>query len=237
MRTAALLGLAVARTEVRTFGGRRALVVQRFDRLVDDASVRRIHQEDLVQALGRSPAQKYQAGGGPGPVELLALLRRTVTPAARAQDVDAFLDAVAVNWLLGCTDAHARNISLLLAGDQVRLAPLYDLNSFLPYADAPERGVTMSMAIGAFARYRSLEVEARDWRWLARRAQVDEDRLLERVRGLADAVPDAAARAALDAEHGGAVEMPARPLRAFARRYVRAVTAHAAACRERLGRG
>jgi serine/threonine-protein kinase HipA len=237
MATAALLGLPVASTQVLLFAGHRALVVRRYDRLVRDGAVRRIHQEDLVQALGRPPTDKYQAGGGPGLADLLALLRRTVSPSARSEDVDSLLEAAAVNWLLGCTDAHARNYSLLLAGGEVRLAPLYDLNSFLPYASAPDRGVTLSMAIGPVDRYGSLEIDRHDWEWLARRANVDERRLVERVRWLADAVPDAAAQAAAGAEQDGSVEMPVRPLRDFARRYVRTVTAHATACRERLDGG
>ena len=39
------------------------------------------------------------------------------------------------NFLIGGTDAHAKNVSLLIAGrGQVRLAPCYDLISILPYA-------------------------------------------------------------------------------------------------------
>jgi hypothetical protein len=33
-----------------------------------------------------------------------------------------FADALIWNWVIGGTDAHAKNYSLLLAGDQVRLA-------------------------------------------------------------------------------------------------------------------
>jgi len=42
---------------------------------------------------------------------------------------------VIFNFLIGGTDAHAKNVSLLIAGrGQVRLAPCYDLISILPYA-------------------------------------------------------------------------------------------------------
>ncbi len=47
--------------------------------------------------------------------------------------VRRFADALIWNWLIAGTDAHAKNYSLLLAGDQVRLAPLYDIASALPY--------------------------------------------------------------------------------------------------------
>ena len=44
-----------------------------------------------------------------------------------------FADALIWNWIVGGTDAHAKNYSLLLSADQVRLAPLYDIASGLPY--------------------------------------------------------------------------------------------------------
>ncbi|WP_297148780.1 HipA domain-containing protein [uncultured Ellagibacter sp.] len=38
------------------------------------------------------------------------------------------------NYLIGATDAHAKNHSLLLvAPDDIRLAPLYDVASIAPY--------------------------------------------------------------------------------------------------------
>jgi len=43
---------------------------------------------------------------------------------------------------------HAKNYSLLLAADQVRLAPLYDIASALPYG-AHERKLRFAMKIGA----------------------------------------------------------------------------------------
>lgn len=46
-----------------------------------------------------------------------------------------FVDALAFTWIIAGTDAHAKNYSLLLAGPQVRLAPLYDVASALPYDD------------------------------------------------------------------------------------------------------
>lgn len=52
-------------------------------------------------------------------------------------DVERFLKANMFNWLIGGgTDAHAKNYSFLIdAGDEIRLAPLSDLSSQLPYPD------------------------------------------------------------------------------------------------------
>ena len=58
-----------------------------------------------------------------------------------------FADALIWNWLIAGTDAHAKNYSLLLAGGQVRLAPLYDIASALPYG-THERKLRFAMKIG-----------------------------------------------------------------------------------------
>jgi len=42
-------------------------------------------------------------------------------------------DALVFNWLIAGTDAHAKkNYGFLFAGDQIRLASLYDITSVLP---------------------------------------------------------------------------------------------------------
>jgi serine/threonine-protein kinase HipA len=228
MRTAAHLGLPVPDTRVITFAGRRALVVQRYDRLTRDGHVYRIHQEDLVQALGRRPSDKYEASGGPGLTTLVDLLRRVVSAESVSHDVNTLLDAVAFNWLTAGTDAHARNYSLLLAGNQVRFAPLYDLNSFLPYNSLAH--VDMSMSIGGSGHFRSSHVTANDWRWTARRAQVDPDELLQRVGTMAARLPDAA-RAAVVA---GGIDEVSAATRAFGARFVDGVSSHAQQCAARL---
>src|SRR5205814_1903999 len=113
----------------------RVIVVERYDRQrTTDGAVARIHQEDLCQALGVMPTAKYQNEGGPTPEDIVALLRHNVSPAAAAaESVDRFAGMLAFNWIIGGTDAHAKNYSVLLHGPQVRLAPAYDVASALVY--------------------------------------------------------------------------------------------------------
>lgn len=92
----------------------------------------RVHQEDLCQALGVPPSLKYQNEDGPTPSQIARLLRDVMPPGAGEDAVRRFADALIWNWLIGGTDAHAKNYSILLAGDQVRLAPLYDIASAPP---------------------------------------------------------------------------------------------------------
>jgi serine/threonine-protein kinase HipA len=85
-----------------------------------------------------------------------------------------------------------KNYSLLLAGDQVRLAPLYDVASALPYG-THERSLRFAMKIGGDYRvspYRNTWPEA------AAELNVDTDALMDRANELASAAPDAFADAA-----------------------------------------
>lgn len=186
-------GLLAARTRISRFGDESAIVVDRYDRLQVDDQVVRIHQEDLCQALGVLPSRKYQNEGGPGPIQIVDLLRNVMPAKAAADAVWRFIDALAWNWLIAGTDAHAKNYSLLLASNQVRLAPLYDVASALPYG-MDEKKLRLAMKIGGeydVFTYRN------PWPKAAHELGVDAEALIDRVRGLAaraaDAVADAAA--------------------------------------------
>lgn len=184
MRLAAAVGLPVAPTKVKQFAAARALVVTRFDRYqAPGGTWRRVHQEDAVQALGLAPGLKYETHGGPGVRRLVELLRHNVTRDHVATDVATFIDAVAFNWLTMGTDAHARNFALMHHGQTTRLAPLYDLSSFLPYA--VDRPAHLAMRIG-FTETDPARVSGRDWEELARDCRLDPDVTLARVRQLGD---------------------------------------------------
>ena len=125
---AASLGLNAARTSLERFEDEVCLVAERFDREMSGDDVRRVHFEDMCAALGVPTAQKYQQDGGPGPTDVVALLRQE-----NRADTSAFFLSLFYNSLIGNTDGHAKNYGLLLDGSRPRLAPLYDLNSLVPY--------------------------------------------------------------------------------------------------------
>jgi serine/threonine-protein kinase HipA len=189
---AARLGLVAARSSVLSLDD-TYIVVERYDRLPPSAEFpipQRIHQEDLCQALSLLPARKYQEEGGPGIAQIVSLLRRVSTEPEI--DVERFLRANIVNWLIGGTDAHAKNYSLLIStGDEVRLAPLYDLSSQLPYPELISQKV--SMKIGD--HYEIARVSLEDWRRVAQTCALDEERVIGWVSGMAKALPDEAAAA------------------------------------------
>ncbi|MGH3305158.1 MAG: type II toxin-antitoxin system HipA family toxin [Streptosporangiaceae bacterium] len=185
-------GLVAVRTRVSVFGTTSAVVVERYDRRATGRHVRRIHQEDICQALSVAPWGKYQNEGGPGPGDIADLMRRLMAPSAADDSIWRFADALIWNWLVAGTDAHAKNYSLLLAGDQVRLAPLYDISSALPYG-THERKLRMAMKIGGAY---GIAPRRNAWPLTARDLGLPAAELVDRVHELAALIPDAFADAA-----------------------------------------
>lgn len=188
------VGLSAARSDVVSFDGEQVVVVERFDRFDTGTGLRRVHQEDLCQATGCPPEMKYENQGGPSIIDIAALIRRHSTEAD--DDLQAFVDATVFNWVIANTDAHAKNYGFLLATDQCRLAPLYDLASALPYvsqhpvAHGPGEldGSRLNMAMSLFGTYRMSEVRVRDWLALFSELDMDPDNQLKRAVDLSSRV-------------------------------------------------
>lgn len=185
-------GLIVARTRVAQFGQESAIVVERYDRRITEGRLVRIHQEDICQALSVPPSRKYENESGPGAKDVARLLRDTMPPKIADEAVWRFIDALAWNWLIAGTDAHGKNYSLLLASGQVRLAPLYDVASALPYG-THERQLRFAMKIGGDYRVYPFQ---NPWPRAATDLGLDPDRVVQRVSDLSDRAPDALAEAA-----------------------------------------
>jgi len=204
-------------------------VVERYDRYpLGDGQVGRIHQEDMCQALGLPPTGKYQSDGGPSPEQIVELIRRAVGPAVAAVEVERFVDALALNWLIAGTDAHAKNYSVLLVRGQTRLAPLYDVASSLPYDDMYLPRLRLAMKVAS--EYRVAAITGRHWRALAGQSGLDPDRTVERIDELAARLP-AAFREAAGAD--AVVELRST----LPERLAAAVEEHVGACRRRLADG
>jgi serine/threonine-protein kinase HipA len=138
MRLAAAAGLEVAEVDrAETASGLPYLIVTRYDRDLTQEPVRRLHQEDLCQALGRPYFEKYQAEGGPGVLDAMGLIDDAST--APARDRPQLWLALVFNVLIGNCDAHGKNYSLLYDSRAPRLAPLYDLVSTAAYGELTQR--------------------------------------------------------------------------------------------------
>lgn len=186
LRLAAAAGLVCAESWIEYFDDEPAIVITRYDRIRVGGRWIRLHQEDMCQALGVPPTRKYENQGGPGVARIMELLLGSGEPAT---DRTRFLQAVVFNYLIGGTDAHAKNYSVLLAPGRFRLAPLYDIASVLPYVD---RRRDMRLAMRIAGHYRPEQVLPRHWEVLARQCHYPEDTLLAQVRTLIARLPDLA---------------------------------------------
>jgi serine/threonine-protein kinase HipA len=202
LAAARTLGLPAAETRLETFEDETAIVVERFDRSTRDGELIRVHQEDLCQAMSIPPVRKYQSDGGPTPGQIAELIRSTVPGPDAETDVWRFADALAFNWLIAGTGAHAKNYSLLLAGNQVRLAPLYDIASILPYDQSGGHRVKLAMKVGDDYKLRRTD-RSSAWEHAADELKLDRDRLIARVLDLAARTPAAFREAASGLQAGG----------------------------------
>lgn len=193
-------GIPTAGSEYVNFDGVPAVVVTRYDRIVHAPFVvERIHQEDLCQALATLPDNKYADEGGPSARDIIALLDRFD---GAAENKVAFTRQLLFNYLIGATDAHAKNYSVLLMDAQPpTFAPMYDVASALAY-DRDDRMVKLAMGIGGENRLG--RVSETDLRRYADMASLDADMVLEIAHGMAAEIPARAAELAdrLDAEGG-----------------------------------
>jgi serine/threonine-protein kinase HipA len=179
--------LPVANSEIRRFEDQIAIVIERYDRVRTGGAIRRIHQEDVCQAMGLLPTRKYQSDGGPGVHEIAELLATFST--APVEDTKTFVAAIGFNWLVAGTDAHAKNYALLLGSEaRIRLAPLYDLASALPYPGMRPIGLKLAMKIGG--EYGLRNIAARHWRRFAAEAHQNPDDVSANLRATAGAMPD-----------------------------------------------
>jgi serine/threonine-protein kinase HipA len=154
------LGVSSANAEIADFGGRRTLIVERFDRRwTANRRLLRVPQEDCCQALSIPPTKKYQSDGGPGMKDILELLKGSDAP---TEDLATFLRANIVFWLIGATDGHAKNFSFFLGpGGRFRLTPLYDIISAQPSLDAKQiqpKALKLAMSVGKSRHYAVNEI-------------------------------------------------------------------------------
>jgi serine/threonine-protein kinase HipA len=219
------MGLRAAASTVIHADGQPVIVIDRYDRLVRNGHFVRIHQEDFCQALAILPDLKYQNDGGPSAKAIAGVLKDSSSEVMT--DLWRFAEALAFNWLIAGTDAHAKNYSLLLAARaQVRLAPLYDLASSLPYpAEVNPHKAKLAMKIGS--KYKIKDVVGRHWSACARELGLPPAELLERIGTMASLIPDAATRVADSMEKSGIRHRVIGVL-------LEELAKHAEGCREKL---
>lgn len=129
------------------------LASRRYDRLFSDypscidghPCPMRLHQEDFAQAMGIPASQKYEHEPAQYMKKMFDILRSySSDPIA---DQMKLWDLIVFNYLIGNTDSHIKNYSLLYSADlkSKRLAPAYDIVSTLVYENSSR---DMAFSIG-----------------------------------------------------------------------------------------
>jgi serine/threonine-protein kinase HipA len=127
------------------------LVVERFDRERQADRVRRLHVIDACQALDFPVSYKYERNLGSGPdvrhIRDGVSFRRLFSVAGRAAQKAVATQTIArwalLQFLIGNSDAHGKNISFFCRRDGLVVAPFYDLVSVVQYKDV-EHGLAMA---------------------------------------------------------------------------------------------
>ncbi len=197
MTLARELGLTTAQTEVVNLAGIDCIIVSRFDRTVGaDGTVERIHQEDICQALGinaqaNQGRAKYEQHGGPGLAQVAALLDRHADDPQR--ELFRLAQAVAFTVVIGNSDAHAKNLSVLhTAPGVIELAPLYDSVPTMLWDTLPDRAAMHVNGVRVLSRVTVDDLLAEAERWplapaITQRAVED---LIDRMRPALGRLPE-----------------------------------------------
>ena len=151
---------------------KHAYAIKRFDR----SDQTRIHIEDFAQVFTIKPQKKYQASN----YETMARFIYADLP-ENDQAITEFLRQVFFNILIGNTDAHLKNWSIIYPdGVTPRLAPAYDLVSTLPYLKNRELALNFSKQKNFYA------IDKESLRYFAKRTQIPETLIIQVAKETAD---------------------------------------------------
>lgn len=159
--------------------GRKYLEIQRYDRRMHNGKIERTHQEDFCQVLGYLSRNKYQSDGGP---KISQIYKATLTYSQKKiNDCYKFIQMLIFNYIIGNTDAHAKNFSFLHTdrNNTVILSPAYDLVAVDAY---PRKIVSheTAMTINGKGTYDSLV--RKDWEALFTQLHLNAPSLIKDMR-------------------------------------------------------
>jgi serine/threonine-protein kinase HipA len=193
MRLAAKTGVPSVGVRYLEFKGEPAICVEHYDRLrTDEGKLIRIHQEDMCQIFSVDPSDKYPKDGGPTADMILDKLALVGLPNTRNKNREEFARALFFNYLVAAPDAHGKNYSVLLFGNSVRLAPIYDAASGIHYTQnrGELRYAHAAMRIGDENKFGNLR--RRHLTKFAERHHFDTEWITNQFKQMASAIPGAA---------------------------------------------
>lgn len=177
-------------------------IVQRYDRVVSGGKVRCLHQIDGCQLLGLGQDWKYERQGLVNHQRIVAAFRKLALP---ARDLLQYQRWVMFNYLIGNSDAHAKNVSVLIDETGYALAPFYDLLCVQVYGDD-----RLALYIGDDDRYAA--IGAHSWEAFCQDGGFSVKPTLSLFRKMAQEVPKAWASVVDQARAAGVLTGPEEAL-------------------------
>lgn len=158
----------------------------------------RLHQEDFAQAMGIPATDKYEKEDAGYLADMFSILRKYASNPV--EDQLKLWDMLVFDYLIGNTDAHIKNFSLLYGTDlrSVRLAPAYDIISTSIYSQS-----TREMSISVGGRRSLDEADREAFRDAAAEAGLGERMLMKRFDAMHARFREALDRAATELEEMG----------------------------------
>lgn len=185
MRLASALGLTVPESELLR-KPQPLYLIKRYDRFVDtDGALHRRHQIDFCQALNFPSHKKYEHEDGPSLSACFEVITRFSSQPAK--DRLSLISWVIFNFVIGNADAHAKNLSLLITQDGLKLAPFYDLLSTAIYDKLTDK---FALRIGG--ENRPEWIKKHHWDDLAKVSGANPRILWRQMKTLANTAPNAA---------------------------------------------
>ena len=154
-------------------------IVKRYDREMVQGNIVALHQIDGCQLLGHGASWKYERQAGL--VTLPKLVEQFRKLKISGRDLLSFQHWIMFNYLIGNSDAHGKNISLLISDKGYSLAPFYDLLCVKAYGDN-----SLALYIGDEASYS--EVGRHSWEYLCQMCGFNESATLKEFRKMAIAI-------------------------------------------------
>lgn len=165
LRTAEKLGIEIPESfiiKLGSFADEDVLfATKRYDRydLEGEKRLGRLHQEDFSQILSIPSEEKYEMPGQHYMADMFSVLRKNSE--RPIEDVQKMWDIITYHFLIGNTDGHIKNFSMLYSPDlkTKQLAPAYDIVSTVIYSGIRKN---MSFSIGgeyAFEKIKRINFE------------------------------------------------------------------------------
>ena len=191
LRTASRCGISIPNSFIINTGSgdenEVLFATERYDRIIPENPRRinglpcplRLHQEDFAQAMGIQSAAKYERVSDAHMKGMFDILRKyssdPITDQIRLWDIIVF------DYLIGNTDAHIKNFSLLYGPDLkgIRLAPAYDIISTTVYEQSSRE---MAFRIGQ--AHGIDDITAESFRTAAREVGIGERMAMQRFESM-----------------------------------------------------